>query len=64
MKMKRSGKHKKNCGAVRDVHRTQRITVWTTPQLEDEQVFYVCADPDCQARLLVLDLNTIELPAT
>ena len=62
--MKRLGKHKKNCGAVRDVRHKHLKTVWMTPQLEGEKIFYVCADPFCRARLLVLDLSTVVLPAT
>ena len=62
--MKRLGKHKKKCDAVRDVRQGHRETVWMTPQLEDEKVFYVCADPYCRARLLILDLRTVELPTT
>jgi len=54
--------HRENCAACAVVQSGEKVTVWMTPQLEDEQVFYVCADPDCGAKLAILDVASIRLP--
>jgi hypothetical protein len=61
--MQRLGKHIKGCRACREVQHRRKRTVWMTPQLEAEKVFFVCADPCCKARLQIVNLATLSLPS-
>ena len=59
--MKRLGNHRKSCTAQAMVQAHQRKTVWMAPELTGEKLIYVCADPDCRARLLVLNMRSLRL---
>jgi hypothetical protein len=60
--VKRIGKHRKDCSALAEVRSGKKKMAWMTPQFVDEKLFYVCTDPNCEARLVVLDVRSISLP--
>jgi predicted RNA-binding protein YlxR (DUF448 family) len=61
--MKRISDHHKKCEAAMEVRAGTKRTVWMTPQLDQGRVFYVCADANCPAKLIVLNLSRVKLPS-
>ena len=60
--MKKVGKHRKDCQACEAVHAGKKATVWMTPELVENKLLFVCADAGCQAKLSVLNVQSLRLP--
>ena len=54
--------HQPNCAACAVVRSGKKAIVWMTPEFDYPELFYVCADPLCRARLVVMDVRSIRLP--
>ena len=63
IRMRRLNSHHAFCAACAIVRKGKKATVWMTPQFADEKLFYVCGDPNCEARLVVLNVQSLRLPS-